>query len=280
MSNVILRADNNLLGSLTPTEKKILTAALSEKVNEMAPLAAVGKFSSVVLTAYHLAGQKPDEANLFLIAEELYKEVSKRIPAIGIDEVTEALRCGVLGDYGEYFGINVKSMLGFVKSYYYSPERVAARRAYYDIVNGLKKEPVKPSEQFIREQNRDLINLLYSDFLNGKISLGLIPAFLCKFLIKEKRMKVSKIIQSEYMERAEFLYHQQVKKTTFISSLGDRIESYMKTDKPEVTIRNLGMAIAVQEFFINEQRKGTKLIFFPHPILTKSIEVSKRRDAS
>lgn len=68
-------------------------------------------------------------------AENLLNEFISRWPHAKHTEIELAFKKGVLGDYGEYFGINVKSLLGFWKSYIQSPELLQAKREWIKLMD-------------------------------------------------------------------------------------------------------------------------------------------------
>ena len=63
-------------------------------------------------------------------------------------EIQDAFRCGVSGIYGEFYGINPKTLLGFLKSYLSSEKKQDAHRL---IVARMERENREGDERIRRE---------------------------------------------------------------------------------------------------------------------------------
>lgn len=73
---------------------------------------------------YAIAGQAPEssDAQRFMVLE-LKKDVLTRFKGLTLQEVEIALTNGVKGDYGEYYGLNIRSFNKFLNEYTFSEER-------------------------------------------------------------------------------------------------------------------------------------------------------------
>lgn len=76
-----------------------------------------------VLDAYNTAGFASKPADITAIVLKIKQIISERYSAMTIREIQHAIRSGVLGDYGEYYGITVREINSWLKHYYDSPER-------------------------------------------------------------------------------------------------------------------------------------------------------------
>lgn len=83
---------------------------------------------------------------------ELSKEILQ-FPTLRIDEIRIAFRCGLNGEFGEYFGLNVKTYVGWIKSYVTSEKRHMAIKNDH-----IKQLPEK------KLTDKDLENIFVSAF--------------------------------------------------------------------------------------------------------------------
>jgi len=83
-----------------------------------------------------------NESDLYL-AEKFYELIMEKYPHATLGEIELAFKKGVLGDYGEYFGINVKTLWGWFKSYIQSNELIQAKREWVNLVELPRSETPK-----------------------------------------------------------------------------------------------------------------------------------------
>ena len=82
----------------------------------------------MVSSVFTMAGQEMKEKDLAAIIREVSKDLQTRYKSLTLEEVKIALDNGVRGDYGQYMGINVVSINGWLKAYMNSDERKKAIR--------------------------------------------------------------------------------------------------------------------------------------------------------
>lgn len=68
-------------------------------------------------------GFAQDEAKLSHLFDGIALEIKKNVPNIRLSEIPIAINKGVLGDYGDYFGLSVVSVIKFLKLHYASEKR-------------------------------------------------------------------------------------------------------------------------------------------------------------
>lgn len=136
------------------TSVSMLSQALqSEKICNVPKL----ELDKILLTAVHKAfsdkGQRIDPVDMDYIVDNLADSVLFACPFVRIEEIPIAVQKGILGDYGEYFGLNVSTFTNFVKLHYASSNR--ANLAKQSIVSTTKV--YEPTESEILERDKDLL---------------------------------------------------------------------------------------------------------------------------
>lgn len=117
----IQKVNNNLakvhqLGSM-------LEAMSSAKICDLPQI----EVDTVLMTAVHRAykdkGQTVMCDDMDYIVDNLCERVLSSCPYIRIAELPIAIEKGILGDYGDYFGLNVITFVSFIKKHYASSKR-------------------------------------------------------------------------------------------------------------------------------------------------------------
>lgn len=167
---------------LAPERRKMIEAGLSAKIIDREQEDVETELVTIVTSTYSIAGQKADPGTLAIYASEFYCRLMEVYPRVTIDEVRHALRNGVYDEYGEYFGLNVKTFIFFIRSYMNSDARRKAVEEW-SASRALLSEPV-PDERKNMRASANYSNELYFLFLAGKLEFDLTPAFLYDFLVR------------------------------------------------------------------------------------------------
>lgn len=152
----------------------------------------------VLMTAVHKAyrdkGQPVDNDTMDYIVNNLFSSVLQACPFIRIAEIPIAIDKGILGDYGEYFGLNVVTFVNFIKSHYTSEKRAEIAK---QIVPKEEEKPI-PSETEILTMDKQLLIKAFDTFK----SIGYYEDhgnYMYRVAVKKLRLfELSKEKQSEY----------------------------------------------------------------------------------
>ena len=99
-------------------QKINLTSTLPADKIAIIPQELRAEFLLNILTrTYTLAGKVISSEDLTLMVLELSNEIPKRHPGFTIDEIDQACKNGVYGDYGDYITISVKTINFWLKEY-------------------------------------------------------------------------------------------------------------------------------------------------------------------
>lgn len=104
-------------------EGTLLAALKSTRILDLQKQAATERISEMLTQVYYTAGQKLEGKDLSLLTQALYLEVKNYFSFLRIEELKIALNEGVRGQYGEYFGINIKTIHNWVRAYQVSENR-------------------------------------------------------------------------------------------------------------------------------------------------------------
>ncbi|SHN42284.1 hypothetical protein [Chitinophaga sp. CF418] len=165
---------------LAPERRKMVEAGLSAKIIDREQEEVETELITIITSTYSIAGQKADPGTLAIYASEFYGRLIEVYPRVTIDEIRQALRNGVYDEYGEYFGLNVKTFIFFIRSYINSDARRKAVEEWSASRERLSES--LPDERKNIRASANYSNELYFLFLAGKLEFDLIPAFLYDFM--------------------------------------------------------------------------------------------------
>jgi hypothetical protein len=129
-NTALARVQSAALENLLPEHRKIIEAGLRPTLVKLEVMDVLEQLTDTVNMAYGICGQKPDEATVMITVNELYTKLRETYPHCTMEEVRTAIRNGVYDEYGEYFGLNVRSFIMFIREYLFSEQRRAARAAF------------------------------------------------------------------------------------------------------------------------------------------------------
>lgn len=104
-------------------EGTLLAALKSTRILDIQKQSATERISEMLTQVYYAAGQKLDGKDLSLLTQAVYLEVKNYFSFLRIEELQIALNEGVRGKYGEYFGINIKTIHSWVRAFQVSESR-------------------------------------------------------------------------------------------------------------------------------------------------------------
>lgn len=102
----------------------------------------------IISLAYFRKGQEKENEVMDFIVSDFKSLVVEEFPYLTIEEVSFAIKEGVMGRYGEYFGVNEVTMMNWVRAYVVSDERINFIQKR-NIDNAVKALPPKqePTEE-------------------------------------------------------------------------------------------------------------------------------------
>lgn len=100
-------------------------AIKGDKVNEN----SLSEIVDIVSSTFAKAGQVKDPAEVAVFAVAMKRIILERHKNLTIQEVAIAMENGLLGDYGQHFGLNVTTFNNWLKAYTKSDQRFQAKKA-------------------------------------------------------------------------------------------------------------------------------------------------------
>lgn len=247
------------LERLMPEHRLIISAALQPKIKELPALDVVTEFTSIITAIYTVAGQQPETKALALYADEFYSKLMETYPAVSIEEVRAALRSGVYGEYGDFFGLNPKTFIQFVRAYLNTEQRKEARAEYESKRLEICYSTELPQAEK-EEQNKDFVNLLYKDFLNSKLLTDYIPAHLFDFLEQQKTVHLTNNEKKAIKERAK-AYYLRLQHSPKMAEIGEITPTYLRGTDTKLMTRIISKQFAVFDFFERCKLEGKQTIY-------------------
>lgn len=142
------------------TEKRIITLQFVQEIN------------LIMSGLYIISGiKKVNEQDALINARLVAEEIVNNYARLELDEIAFALQEGAKGRYGDYQGINLKSVIGWLDAYLKSPERlVRMEHARQEQMKGRELPEGKPMTEEQRMRNLcDALNEGYKKFIAGTL---------------------------------------------------------------------------------------------------------------
>lgn len=79
--------------------------------------------------------------------DALFNELKGKFKDLTLEELKEAFKMGVRGEFGDYFGLCAATYHKWIKSYFERPERAEAMRVFLSITNEVKLLTSEPSPE-------------------------------------------------------------------------------------------------------------------------------------
>lgn len=174
----------------------MLEAMSSARICDMPEIEVDKVLMTAVHKAYNDKGQTVDPDTMSYIVDNLCSSVLKACPFIRIAEIPIAIEKGILGDYGDYFGLNVVTFVNFVKSHYES-----AKRAEIAKQTQVKDEgKPMPTEIEVLEADKKLLCKAFETFKSSGYYEDHGNHMYRVAVKKLKIFELSKDLQNEYLK--------------------------------------------------------------------------------
>lgn len=198
--------------NLLPTPKKLLVLALMDsKIAIIEKQVAGNSIYEVLKVAEIDSGlSKMNNLDLIALAKSVYDLICEKYPNFTVSEFKSACKNGVIGNYGQWFGMCLKSVNEWIKGYLNSPERALAILEWNKLIS---EKTFRISEEPIILTKDYLINSAKQSFENYK-ETGKLPyvphaiydtikeiSGLSTLIDKKDWPEIQEIAKKEYSER-------------------------------------------------------------------------------
>jgi hypothetical protein len=136
--------------NLTELERQIIKAMNGEIIKKIDDKQLLKSLTILIENAFSDTGMN-QKSEIKKFAESLMQDVKEYFSSLTIAEIELAIKNGTRNYYGEYFGLNVASIHGFIRAYKHSPDKSEAirkQRLHEDSI-------IQPEEQ--KHENIDLM---------------------------------------------------------------------------------------------------------------------------
>ncbi len=150
-------------GQNLPLEVKATFSMLSSKAD---PKALQNEVLTGIAMAFAMTGQKSNfsqeefKNELAFLVKNTSDQILIEVPNIRLEEIPLAIKKGILGELGEWFGLNVVTFVKFIKVYYESEKRLKI------MIDNRIPEPEKlpPSPEELRIAENEIIVNAFKKF--------------------------------------------------------------------------------------------------------------------
>lgn len=115
------------LATLDSDARKMMEAALSEPIKKANYSVTIESLIDLIIATSAKSGQSPKAEDALIYAQEVYSVVVDKFPTCTMAEIKIAFTNGVYDEYGQYYGLNPKSFIHFIRSYMTAEARLKAR---------------------------------------------------------------------------------------------------------------------------------------------------------
>lgn len=274
-TRAITRTETAALERLLPEHRKLIQAGLQPTLSQLQAINALDLLTDTVNMAYSLCGQKPDMETVAVTVNELYTRLMETYPHCTVEEVRTAIRNGVFDEYGEYFGLNVKTFVMFIRAYLFSEQRRAAKAAFTAARHKEEKPETETSpywdDSYWTPENTGLWQQItenaYSRFCEGSILSGFVQEGSYWLLKRSGAFTVPDDYKTQLIERAiqtmraELIKNEGKKRIREIKEMLEQLQS--PDDYPGLKryIHFRAKRIAVLDYFTALQQQEKTAVF-------------------
>ena len=178
----------------------------------------IKQVAGLVTRIFMLKNQKTDEASLIFTANELQTQLKEHYYYLTFGEVKQALENGVFGNYGEYYGISVVTMCGWLDKYLGSEERMRYLESQRPKLKAITQTATRTKE----EKEDDMRNLVLSKFERFIVEkkCDFFVDITYKFMLELKLINPDTEYKNKMMQKADKILSER-KKIAEIKSLQD-----------------------------------------------------------
>lgn len=230
------------------------------RVREMRQEEVLNPVIALIGKIFLVAGQVPksesDKAalkkDIQFIASELSRDIATRYSELTLEEISIAFDKGVRNDFGDYFGLNVRTFNNWITAYRDSPERLRA------IEDQLRKKaipsPTQPTTADLKRMRDETIIFGFNSYKRRGSFVGN-PTQLYKYLEELELIKLSKSEKNDLISQAsKFLEdeYKTISKKDISSTVRKAlIETLHPNNRSQEKIVFKAKAIAIEAFYKN-----------------------------
>lgn len=257
----ITKTQKDLIEKVTERYKPYIQALRTPDLKSQTPIDNYKAIYNAIIIACEYTGAAKTEENgaTRFLAENLLKELLSKFPFIRHGEIELALKKGALKEYGEYFGINMQTLYGWVKKYLGSQELIAAKREWVDLIEVPRSDvPVAKIFELTNEQ----IKSLFNDYKSGE-PLPIYARIYYDELCKKKNVKTlvnSDSVRSEIRTNARIEYEKGLKAKNYHTNDPANFKLLMEQfTASNKTYQGISKRLALQSYFSELIKDGKDL---------------------
>ncbi len=147
-------------------QPRLLAALKGQRIQNTDQATLATRLSHCLGQTYVVAGFRlPDAKDLGLLTAKLALDLAEQAPRLTMEEISICFELGAKGEYGDYMGINLRTLTRWLKAYRGSDAR-------YQAVVEQEKQRIAPalppvSEAYKEERERLFLNRTYTQYRDG-----------------------------------------------------------------------------------------------------------------
>jgi hypothetical protein len=178
---------SNLPATIQPTKlNPYVEAFKAPALAQMEPAKQQNRITEIIVQTAFKAGHDKNltSKDAGILAQMLSDELSKTFPTLTLTELQNACNRGLLNEFGEWFGINYRTIMVWVKAYISDEKRNEAIAAYMKEQEAKQRQSQEPTPEEKAELNRIAIQKQFARYKAGEIVTRLQHDAFRQFCIK------------------------------------------------------------------------------------------------
>lgn len=249
---------------LATISNPIVSALQSQKIIELKKQDAMKIFIDLLSKTYFDAGQVVNGYNvqeqgkyLQAMANALHEEIKDSFSFLKIDELKLAFKNGLRGEYGDYFGLNMKTYNQWIKGWQFDSKRQDALKRIKE-ANEVEPKPAMDKQQAELAWKKTITDQFEKYKQTGFIVITM-PFMLFSELEKRGVIKISTAEKWQYIEKAKGEFKKRMLKKRqlligkngfhAITELVSRLENNQVNSADQNAIKAVACELAILDLY-------------------------------
>lgn len=199
-----------------------LAALNSPKFLDKKKEEGVQLLADLISKATFTAGQKMAAKDLTMNSFAMWDEIKQYFPLIRAEEISLAFSNGVRGEYGEFYGLNIKTFYSWIKCYQMSENRAKALIA-------IKQAEMTDYKKYTKEQARKMyfeaVEKIAKEIKEGGKPQIPMPLKMFRTLWQEGYFTLSSQRREHFIEKALQAINEEKQKLAMATNKSEWIQS-------------------------------------------------------
>lgn len=229
---------------------------ISLRIDSVSTIELKKFLNNLISNIYILCGMDQDSSTSIVQLNELSSELKKFYKFLTLDELTIAFKKGCKNSYGEYFGLNFKTYVGWIYAYTGEESRAKAIKAIE-----LAKLDLLPKQKVLTQEEKeeilkDGVLKSFESFKSGAIVLD------------------AGNVSYNWLDKNGLIKFTKERKDEIFKQSSDKLKAEIVQNKNRNVSIEIALSHLTNDHFISEAKKMALKIYFSELIETE-IELSE-----